>query len=558
MASVTDTAKAEPPVLIEAAPIERRRAGARARRRAPFSKLVLRILAVNLVAVGIVAGGVLYLDQYQRALIEERMDALAGQGTIVAAALGEIVIPADSSVPQTMDPFMARVLLQRLIDPTEIRARLYNWRGGLIVDSRMLAVGGAQVRLEILPPPDLPDPFEPWLDAIHDWFARQLTRDLPIYLEAAGQSGRDYEEVMRALAGEIAGARRRTSDGRAILSMAVPVQRFKQVVGVLLLSTGTEDMEMRVRAVRDDILWLSLGAFTVTALLSLYLAGTIARPIRHLAAGAERLTMGSGHAEIPDLSRRGDEIGDLSVALRAMTEALRQRIDEIESFAADVAHELKNPLSSLRSAVETLNRVDDKDAQAKLLDLVVQDVRRMDRLITDISAASRLDAELARSEAEAVELKPLLETLVKLHQDMRAEDGPILELIVAPPGRPLVVRGLPGRLGLVFRNLIDNAISFSPPGGRITITLARAGAEALVTVEDSGPGIPPGKIEAIFERFYSERPRGEAFGTHSGLGLSIARKIVAAHGGAISAENRIGADGAIHGARFVVRLRLAR
>jgi two-component system sensor histidine kinase ChvG len=258
---------------------------------------------------------------------------------------------------------------------------------------------------------------------------------------------------------------------------------------------------------------------------------------------------------IPDFSARGDEIGDLSGALREMTSALWQRMDAIERFAADVAHEIKNPLTSLRSAVETAARIQDPGKREKLLAIVMEDVKRLDRLISDISDASRLDAELSRIEPEPVDVGHVLGTLAEVYDVTQAEEGPRIRLVL--PEEPLVVSGVEGRLVQVFRNLIANAVSFSPPDGTIRLSARQDEDAVVVTVEDDGPGIPEGKLEAIFNRFYTERPSGEKFGTHSGLGLSISKQIVDAHQGVIRAENRRDADGRVIGARFVVRLPLS-
>src|SRR4029077_11748009 len=295
----------------------------------------------------------------------------------------------------------------------------------------------------------------------------------------------------------------------------------------------------------------------VTVLLSLYLASTIAQPIRRLAAAARRARGRAGRIEIPDVTGRSDEIGELARSLREMTDALWQRMSAIESFAADVAHEIKNPLSSLRSAVETAARLDDPEKQRRLMAIVQDDVERLDRLITDISDASRLDAELSRLELSPTDIGAMLRALVEMHDETRSEGSPRLVLdLPADPGRGrgLVVPGVESRLSQIFLNIIANAVSFSPPGGEIRIHAALDGRAVLVTVEDQGPGIPDDKLTAIFDRFYSERPAGEKFGTHSGLGLSISKQIVDAHRGRIWAENRTGATGEIIGARFLIRL----
>jgi two-component system sensor histidine kinase ChvG len=362
--------------------------------------------------------------------------------------------------------------------------------------------------------------------------------------------------VLRALAGEEARAiRQDRASGKLVLTVAVPVQRYKQVLGAVLLSVGSVDVEQAIRAVRLDILRVFLIALVVTILLSFYLAGTIARPVRRLAAAAERVRRGSGRQiAIPDFSARGDEIGDLSGALREMTSALWQRMDAIERFAADVAHEIKNPLTSLRSAVETAARIQDPAKREKLLAIVMEDVKRLDRLISDISDASRLDAELSRIEPEPVDIGHLLGTLADVYDATQTEDGPRVRLFL--PEEPLIVAGVEGRLVQVFRNLIANAVSFSPPGGTIRLSARQDEDAVVIAIEDEGPGIPEGKLEAIFNRFYTERPSGEKFGTHSGLGLSISKQIVDAHHGVIRAENRRDSEKRIIGARFIVRLPL--
>jgi two-component system sensor histidine kinase ChvG len=344
-----------------------------------------------------------------------------------------------------------------------------------------------------------------------------------------------------------------------VITAAAPVQYYKHVLGAVLISSGSEDIERAVRAVRLSIIEIFLIALCVTIFLSIYLAGTIVRPLRQLAASAEQVRRGQGvPLTVPDFAARKDEIGELSSALREMTEAIRRRMNAIEHFAADVAHELKNPLSSLRSAVETAVRVDDERKREQLFRLVLEDVGRLDRLITDISDASRLDAELSRDERSIVPLGPMLSTLVEFYRDNAGPEAPFFALDL-PGGSgsqqaQLPVPGSEERLVRVFRNLIDNAVSFSPPGGTIMVRAGRTGDMIRVAVEDDGPGIPEGKLTAVFDRFYSERPAGEHFGIHSGLGLAISKQIVEAHHGVIRAENRHDRHGRLLGARFMVDL----
>jgi two-component system sensor histidine kinase ChvG len=339
-----------------------------------------------------------------------------------------------------------------------------------------------------------------------------------------------------------------------VFSVAIPIQRYKQVLGAVMLSAGSGEIEEELRTVRLELLRIFAVALLVTVLLSFYLAGTIARPIRRLAAAAERARGRRARIEIPDFTGRGDEIGDLSGSLREMTDALWQRMSAIESFAADVAHEIKNPLSSLRSAVETAIRIEDPANQRRLMAIILNDVERLDRLITDISDASRLDAELGRLEVEPVDIAAMLGALVDVHEATRSEGSPRLVLAIGKSDRELIVLGIETRLSQVFRNVIGNAISFSPPLGEIRLTARHEGRAVLVTVEDEGPGVPDDKLTAIFDRFYTERPLGEKFGTHSGLGLSISKQIVEAHRGMTWAENRKDAGGATTGARFCIRL----
>jgi two-component system sensor histidine kinase ChvG len=527
-------------------------------RRRRFSPLTARILAVNILALALLGLGLLYLGKYEASLIETELQALKTQGAIFAAALGEGAVIDSVGEGERLIPELGRQMMRRLVEPTGTRARLFDLDGHLIADSRVLRGPGGVVQITELPAPADRGALDYLSTSIYDWIVGRLPSraDWQVYRESADPKAADYREVERALQGDSVQAVRRDRGG-LLLSVAVPVQRYKQVLGAVMLSVGSGDLEQAVRAVRLDILKVFLVALTVTVLLSLYLASTIARPVRRLAAAAERVRRGHGRQiAIPDFSRRGDEIGDLSSAFRDMTQALWLRMDGIERFAADVAHEIKNPLTSLRSAVETSVRIDDPVKQRRLLAIVLEDVERLDRLISDISDASRLDAELSRLEHAPVALDRMLEMLVELHDATATEGAPQLRLVF-PDGAArsnFVVPGIEGRLVQVFRNLIANAVSFSPPGAAITLALQRDIDAVIVTVDDCGPGIPEGKLAAIFDRFYSERPSGEKFGTHSGLGLSISKQIVEAHRGTIRVENRRDADGGIAGARFVVRL----
>ena len=530
----------------------------RPRRRA-LSPITRRILAVNVLAPAILVIGLLYLGEYRRGLIAAELAALQTQAEMFAAALGEGAVSADSRAGQQVLKETVRQMVRRLVETTDTRARMFDLQGRLVADSRLLGGPGGMVQIEDLPPPSPADAAGRALNAVFDVYDRLADwlpgrNDIPPYREAAIQKAEHFDEAIRALAGENAGAVRALGGTGMILSVAVPVQRYKRVLGALMLSKGSHDLDAALREVRLNILKMFAMALGVTILMSLYLAGTIARPLRRLAAAAEKVRHGHHRQHtIPGFSGRRDEIGDLAGALNDMTEALWQRLDAIERFAADVAHEIKNPLTSLRSAVETAARVDDAEQQRKLMSIIQEDVQRLDRLISDISDASRIDAELSREESEPVNLGRMLATLADIHQTAGAGDGPRLRFEVTGDD-DITVDGVEGRLVQVFRNLIGNAVSFSPPDGIITLRATADGAWVRVEVDDDGPGIPDGKEKAIFERFYSQRPAAEKFGTHSGLGLSISKQIVEAHGGTIEARNRRGPDRGIAGTRFTVRL----
>ena len=559
MASVIDTAIAEP---VSRLAYRLGRSLARWRqsggRRWPISPLTRRILAVNVLALALLAGGFLYLGKYQASLVSQQIEALKMQGEVFAAALGEGAVLDSVDEGEILLPDLARQMMRRLVEPTRARARLFDTKGDIIADSHVLRGPGDSVQVLELPAPDARGAIVRIADGVYDWIVDKLPRrkHYPAYFESASPRAEDYVEVARALLGETGSAiRSDPASGGLVFSVAIPVQRYKQVLGAVMLSTSSAEIEEAVRTVRLELLRIFIVALLVTVLLSLYLAGTIARPVHRLAEAAERVRRGQGRQlEIPDFTRRGDEIGDLSGSLREMTDALWQRMSAIESFAADVAHEIKNPLGSLRSAVETAVRIEDPANQRRLMAIILDDVERLDRLITDISDASRLDAELGRLELAPIDIAAMLEALVDIHESTRGSGTPHLVIELADRDRVLVVPGIETRLSQVFRNVIANAISFTRPHGEIRLAARHDGRAVLVTVEDEGPGIPEDKLTAIFDRFYSERPPGEKFGTHSGLGLSISKQIVEAHRGRIWADNRKDISGAVCGARFSIRL----
>ena len=509
-----------------------------------FSTLTGRIIAFNAIALVVLTIGVILVQASGRGLVEERMTSVQLSAAIVAGTLAEYATDPNSHTLKTSE---AEPLLRQLIAPTRLRARLYLPNGRLAVDTRNL-LPGHTVQMEELPALDRWTGVKESLDRFYDGVmgVRPFARLAP-YFEG-GEDGRIYQEVDDALTGQTATAQRVDDRNKLVLSVAVPIQRFRAIYGVLFVSTEGGDIDDILRQERFTLIEVFLVAFAVMLLSSLYLAGTIAEPVRRLAAAADRVRQGLGGRDaIPRLPDRDDEIGDLADSLKAMTAALYDRIGAIERFAADVAHELKNPLTSLASAMEMLVRAPDDAARQKLMALVRADVKRIDRLITDISDASRLDAELSREAHSVIELSHLLKIIVEIYHVTELSRGQTVALIDdLPPGTRAM--GNDERLGQVFRNLIDNAVSFSPENGVVTLTARRHHAMARITVDDQGPGIPAENLESIFERFYTERPAAH-FGNNSGLGLSIARQITQNAGGRIWAENKEGG-----GARFIVEL----
>lgn len=550
-----------------------------------FSTLTHRIVMLNLAGLCALVSGILYLSEFRAGLIDARIQSLLVQGEIIAAAIaasaqvetnaitidperllelqaGESYGPADeafSPLEFPINPERVAPVLRRLVGPTRTRARIYDRDGIMLLDSRSLYSRGEILRFDLPPPSQTPPGLlERTWRAVQVWINRG---ELPLYKELGPQSGRDYPEVASAAMGQKSSEVRVDDRGRIVVSVAVPIQRFRAILGVLLLSTQGGEIDQAVEAERFVIVRVFLVAAAVMVLLSILLAGTIADPVRKLADAAERVRRRiKTRVEIPDFTARADEIGHLSGALRDMTSALYNRMEAIESFAADVAHELKNPLTSLRSAVETLPLAKSDSSRARLLEVIQHDVKRLDRLISDISDASRLDAELQRQEAASVDVKQLLEMVVGMAQDVRRDDGVRVALVFErQSGAPAsyTIAGHSSRLGQVVDNLVSNARSFSPEGGTVTVTCRRLKTGLEIIVDDEGPGIREDALVRIFERFYTDRPH-QGFGQNSGLGLSISRQIVEAHGGKIWAENRTAPDGEggekILGARLVVQL----
>ena len=538
-------------------------------RRGWVSPLLRRILLVNALPLVLLVAALIYFDQYQNGLLESEVVSLREQARIYAGALGESAVrPGDPDAPELL-PELARPLLRRLTEPTpNAQARLYAPDGQLIADSRVREGPGGAVATEPLPPVAGRSQLQGAVGAVYDKLLALLPHEpeRPVVEFSPNAGGSDWQPDVKEelrISGPDADHEtrpyiRRTADDRLLVTVAEPVVRNRHKVGIVLLTRDARQVDDSLLAVRLSILSLFALALVLTVALSWYLSRTIARPMRRLARAAHAMREGRGRSgTVPDaLRRRTDEVGELAVALADSAGALWARMDLIEQFAADVAHEIKNPLSSIRSAIETLRRVDgtpgQQEGQRRLLGILHEDVQRLDRLITDISDASRVDAELSRTRTERVDVVPLLTLLADINAATRS--GNDARIALDMPDTPLAVRAVEDRLVQVLRNLIANASSFSPPGGVITLAARDAGATVEISVADQGPGIPEPRLEHVFERFYSERPASEAFGKHSGLGLSICRQIVEALKGRICAENLRDGSGRVHGARFVVVL----
>jgi len=541
MASDTAIAKADPLPLGDDEP-------RRPLKRFGGSRLGGLILALNLLSLLILFVGALALNEWQRGLIEARQETLVAQGELLVRVLGEPQIGVTRGSPTPyIDYVEASRWLRDNFIPAGQRARLFDIDGIPVADSYEVT--------EAIPG----QPLQP----------AQPAGSPPVKADAVAKRRNEMEvqraraaltaEVEAALDGKVQSGVRRSESGDRVVSVSIPVRHVQQVLGVLTLEAG--DVDKTLAAQRRALMPFALVALAVSLLSSLLLHLFVARPVMRLSAAADEVRLQRARAiSLPDLEGRKDEIGDLARSLETMTETLSDRMDAIERFAADVSHEIKNPLTSIRSALETLPLVKTEAQRERLTDLLQQDVRRLDRLITDISNASRLDAELARDRPRTLDLTTLLTEIVGVYEAGRKAGEPRI-VFATPDGDHIMVTGRDGPLGQVFRNLIDNARSFSPSGGDVRITLARDTVDperpARVRIDDDGPGIPPENLETVFQRFYTARPRGTAFGANSGLGLSIARQIIEAHGGVIRAENRLDGGGETEGARFEVALPLS-
>jgi len=506
------------------------------------TSLTTRILAVNIFALAMLAGGFFYLDSYRSQLIDARLEETSTQVRLIAEAYAVTPVPGRPA------------LLAKFGMLTDTRLRLYHYPAppaAAAPNFDSWSISGPTYQLR--------DP------AQEDWqkrVARFLDRSVDIivgadkperYAEPARDTLDAWSEAREAVrTRDIVSSVKRAPDRTPMITAAIVIPGSLPNRGDVMLSTENQrDITRIVRAERLRLGVVLLLVVLVSVSLSLFLARTIVRPLRRLALAAHRVRLGRAReVQVPRLPARRDEIGTLARALSDMSMAIRQRIDATEAFAADVTHELKNPLASLRGAVDSLTMVKDPTLQKQLTDVIRDDVGRLDRLITDIAEASRVDAELARARFETIDLGIMIEGLLTTRED-RGRNGDVRVAFARPNRGTAVVFGDGSRLTRVVENLVENAVSFSPPRGLVQVAATRDGEDVVIWVEDEGPGVPPDAREAIFNRFHSDRPEGEEFGRHSGLGLAIAKAIVEGHNGTIVAMDR---DNAPHGAKFVIRL----
>ena len=568
-------------------------AGKRRRRGGGFqiSRLTVTIVLANLIGLVILLLGSLGLTQYRDGLIAAKLEAVRGQAQIIADVLAQVAIDDASCQPvEAAEVERAGIssalcslalnqgdvteIFNRVWDSFEGRVRIFNApqtfetppvkdAGALLIEDVVLRRD--RIVMETLPPIKSADAGDR-LKSIPSDFGERVGDLLSSGFRKSAARRTIEEELNNALASSPfadergAASVRLNENGELVASVSVPIRKVQAIYGIVTAEIG--GIDDLVAETRRSILPFFGLATTAAILSSLLLTAAIAQPIRQLAMATDKVREGiavAGRARIPDFAHRRDEIGELSAALRAMMQTIYARIDAIESFAADVAHELKNPLTSIRSAAETLDIAHAPEARARLMGVIKKDVARMDRLITDISNASRLDAELARATRQAVDLRKLVADIVDLYATTLKEGE--ARVVFDPSGTPVYLFANPTALSQVFRNLIDNARSFSPRGGEVRVFLETPhdrDASIRVFVEDDGPGVPPDALDKIFERFYTKRPKGAAFGYNSGLGLAICRQIANSHGGRVHAENRFagagGPDAKPLGARFVVDL----
>ena len=532
----------------------------------PKQKLLARLIVLNMLGLLILAGGILTLSESRQVLTRAYTKSLQTQASIIASALSQatqqnnfeffepsILKQLNGRRANTWQIRQAQKIMRDMRNVTDARLRLYANNGNLIIDSMQLDRSINVVSRDL--PPLLDNTIMPsWLEAIKNRGQHFIFGAKPVLNEITAADGFRLHEVATALKGQAASLQRQNENGHDVLTVAVPVQGYRAIVGALMISTHPGEIDAIIAEERQLVFELSGLALVISVITSLLIAGTIVVPVRRLASAMRGFggTMPQlpGLDSIPDLSRRGDEIGDLSVALRDMMQKLLLRINTIDRFAADVAHELKNPLTSLHSAVQSLDQAPNKAQQKELMAIIDNDLQRLNRLISDISNATRLDAELNRGESDNFDLSELAQ---EIGQALAVGYGETQNIqLIVQTNEPCLVMAQKARIAQIIDNLIGNAASFSPEGSRIFITTRIESGKAMLIVADEGPGLADGTAEKIFDRFYTDRTQapvkpmaGKQFKAgNSGLGLSISRQIARAHGGDVIGNNRPDGQGA--------------
>ena len=480
--------------------------------------LTTRILAVNLLPLALLGGGIFYLDSYRKQLLSERYKLARIEAQITAEALA-------GATRERQDAVLTQIGKEQ-----HMRVRVFDPQGRLEADSFQL--DKPTFEFDKVGDEGFQEAAARWLDRAVNWIVG--ADPIPDYIETNDTRADAWPELRRAREEHLTQIELgEAPDGTPVISAAAPVG----LMGTTLLTTrNAVDITEKVRSARGTLGIAVSLALAISILLSLYMARTIVTPLRTLARAAIRVRLGRDReVEVPRLPERHDEIGLLARAIADMTGALRHRIDAVESFAADVAHEIKNPLASLRSAIDTLGKVEDAELRRQLTQVAAHDVRRIDRLVSEISEASRIDAELSRATFEPIDIARLVGNLIE-RRESRGENGNCRIDLVHQGGSALVM-GVPLRIERVLENLLDNAVSFSPENGTVTVRVARDGERVETSVCDQGPGIPADAREKVFTRFHSLRPEGEGFGHHSGLGLAIGRAIAEAHDGSLEVHD---------------------
>lgn len=523
--------------------------------------LGFRIIAVAIFPIGAFLLGLFYVDQYRETVFTAELMALERQGETLAQTIGLTDAGYSQLAQREMSQETMQQVAQLIASIPDARIRVFQPNGSLILDS-VSAIGLAAPRstitttLDRQQDGDFTDRLITWVRGGVIYLSSLMSskQDYPLIRETQSAEATDYPGVLQALSGEAVPFIGRDRAGHVVLGVAVPIRNLRVVRGALLVTASGDQIEKDVTAVQYSFFQVSIGVLFATILIAYYLSRSITRPISQLAKAADQVRVSNARQiDLPRLTNRFDEIGELARDMTLMTRELQERAVATAGFAADVAHEIKNPLTSLRSAVETLERIKDKDQQKRLLKVIQADVVRLDRLISDISAASRIDHDMSEAEYETINLNEMIEEFVQSRKYALDQ----LNLSVSKSASPVRVRIAVDRIVQILDNLLSNAASFSPSDGNINFTVIKSGGMAIIRVTDQGPGIPEKKLKAIFDRFYSERPRDESFGHHSGLGLSISLKIAEAHGGSLKADNMKDSSGKITGAILELTLPLS-